>query len=83
MLLFVAAAARFEAAARQAGVQQIRLVSGVEEAVQVAQTLALPSEVVLLSPACASFDQFSSFEERGRFFKDCVAALEAAAGGQA
>lgn len=83
LLLFGAAAERFEAAARQAGVQQIRLVSGVEEAIQVAKTLAQPAEVVLLSPACASFDQFSSFEERGRFFKECVAALEAATGGQA
>ncbi len=83
LLLFGAAAERFEEAAKQAGVQQIRLVSGVEEAVQVARTLAQPSEVILLSPACASFDQFSSFEERGRFFKQCVAALEAAAGGQA
>ena len=83
LLLFGAAAERFEAAARRAGVQQIRLVSGVEEAIQVAKALAQPAEVVLLSPACASFDQFSSFEERGRFFKECVAALEAATGGQA
>ena len=83
LLLFGAAAERFEAAAKQAGVQQIRLVSGVEEAVRVARTLAQPSEVILLSPACASFDQFSSFEERGRFFKQCVAALEAATGGPA
>ena len=83
LLLFGAAAERFEAAARRAGVQQIRLVSGVEEAIQVAKALAQPAEVVLLSPACASFDQFSSFEERGRFFKECVAALEAARGGQA
>nr|WP_320145611.1 UDP-N-acetylmuramoyl-L-alanine--D-glutamate ligase [uncultured Anaeromusa sp.] len=83
LVLFGAAAERFEAAAQQAGVQQIRRVSGVEEAVQVARTLAQPSEVILLSPACSSFDQFSSFEERGRFFKQCVATLEAAAGGQA
>ena len=35
--------------------------------------------VVLLSPACASFDQFASFEVRGDAFRDLVAALPGAA----
>lgn len=35
----------------------------------------LPEAVVLLSPACASFDQFASFEERGDLFRDIVEAL--------
>src|ERR671935_165838 len=35
---------------------------------------ATPGEVVLLSPACASFDQFEDFEARGRAFKEMVAA---------
>ena len=35
---------------------------------------ARPGEVVLLSPACASFDQFEDFEARGRAFKELVAA---------
>jgi UDP-N-acetylmuramoylalanine--D-glutamate ligase len=34
------------------------------------------AEVVLLSPACASFDQFSGFEERGTYFSSLVRALE-------
>ncbi|MEP6952874.1 MAG: UDP-N-acetylmuramoyl-L-alanine--D-glutamate ligase [Solirubrobacteraceae bacterium] len=43
-------------------------------AVDAAAAAAKPGEVVLLSPACASFDQFADFEERGRAFKDLVAA---------
>lgn len=43
-----------------------------EEAVHVASGLALPGEAVLLSPACASFDLFSNYEERGRLFKESV-----------
>lgn len=46
------------------------------EAVQAAFKQACPGEVVLLSPACASFDEFSGHEERGERFKDVVAGLE-------
>ncbi len=46
--------------------------SSMEEAVHVAAGLALPGEAVLLSPACASFDLFSNYEERGRLFKEAV-----------
>lgn len=44
-----------------------------EAALQHAQELARPGDVVLLSPACASFDEFDSFEHRGTVFKDLVA----------
>jgi UDP-N-acetylmuramoylalanine--D-glutamate ligase len=37
---------------------------------------AIPGDVVLLSPACASFDQYSGYEQRGRHFKELVRALE-------
>ncbi|MGZ4279495.1 MAG: UDP-N-acetylmuramoyl-L-alanine--D-glutamate ligase [Solirubrobacteraceae bacterium] len=43
-------------------------------AVQAAAAAARPGEVVLLSPACASFDQFADFEARGRAFKELVVA---------
>jgi UDP-N-acetylmuramoylalanine--D-glutamate ligase len=45
-----------------------------ERAVEAAATAARPGGVVLLSPACASFDQFEDFEARGRAFKEMVAA---------
>lgn len=46
-----------------------------EEAVKTAYNLAQPGEVVLLSPACASFDLFDNYEDRGRQFKAAAYSL--------
>lgn len=49
--------------------------AGAEEAVKVSHKLSERGEAVLLSPACASFDLFESYEDRGRQFKKAVRSL--------
>lgn len=56
----------------QADVDLIINTSSAKEAVHVASKMAQQGEVVLLSPACASFDLFDSYEDRGRQFKEAV-----------
>jgi UDP-N-acetylmuramoylalanine--D-glutamate ligase len=46
-----------------------------QDAVRLGRDRAVPGDVVLLSPACASFDMFKDFEDRGRQFKDAVRGL--------
>ncbi len=47
-----------------------------DRAVKLALDRARPGDVVLLAPACSSFDQFENYEQRGRVFKQLVAQLE-------
>jgi UDP-N-acetylmuramoylalanine--D-glutamate ligase len=54
-------------------------VGDLEHAVTTARAAAAPGDVVLLSPACASYDQYRNFEERGEHFRSLVAALAGAA----
>lgn len=49
--------------------------ASMDDAVQIASHLAKKGDTVLLSPACASFDWFKNYEERGDKFKDAVMAL--------
>ncbi|QOD60420.1 UDP-N-acetylmuramoyl-L-alanine--D-glutamate ligase [Polaribacter haliotis] len=49
--------------------------AGAEEAVKVAHKLSEKGDAVLLSPACASFDLFENYEDRGRQFKKAVRSL--------
>jgi UDP-N-acetylmuramoylalanine--D-glutamate ligase len=62
------------APAAKTGVE-IADVGTLERAVETAAAEAKPGEVVLLSPACASFDAFKDFEERGDRFRELVEAL--------
>ena len=57
------------------GGHPLRRAGSLEEAVELAAALARPGDTVLLSPAYKSYDLFSSYEERGRRFKDAVRAL--------
>src|ERR1700756_1251038 len=64
------AAAKIESQLR--GVVSIHSCETLDRAVSAAASAAHPGEVVLLAPACSSFDQFESYEHRGRVFKELV-----------
>ena len=53
-------------------------VMDLKEALELAQNCSQPGDVVLLSPGCASFDQFKNFEERGDHFRSLVTVMEKA-----
>ena len=75
VVLYGEARERFAAAFAAADdTLQVFEASGMKQAFQVACEFAHAGDVVLLSPACASFDEFSCFEERGDTFKAYVAA---------
>ncbi len=73
------ARARMGGALEEAGVP-VTYAPHMAEALEAARALVRPGDVVLLSPACSSFDEFSGYEERGRAFKDLVRALVPAGG---
>jgi UDP-N-acetylmuramoylalanine--D-glutamate ligase len=55
-----------------AGAAPLRRCGDLESAMRAASSAASPGEVVLLSPACASFDQFRDYEERGERFRALI-----------
>jgi UDP-N-acetylmuramoylalanine--D-glutamate ligase len=71
-----AAAAKIEAEIH--GATEVVHAETLENAIKRAHAVAKPGDIVLLAPACASFDQFKSYEHRGRLFKDVVKGLAAA-----
>jgi UDP-N-acetylmuramoylalanine--D-glutamate ligase len=54
----------------------VEMAADMAEAVAMAAHLATPGDVVLLSPACASFDMFAGYAQRGDMFQEAVRALE-------
>ncbi|MEN3239194.1 UDP-N-acetylmuramoyl-L-alanine--D-glutamate ligase [Fructilactobacillus sanfranciscensis] len=71
IVLFGETAQLLKDSAQKAGVPQIKVVDNLDEAVPVAYEMSKPGEIVLLSPANASWDQFPSFEIRGdQYIKD-------------
>lgn len=71
-LLIGDSAGRIEECLRAQGCTRYECVGTLDNAVRRAQALAAPGDVVILAPACASFDQFTSFEDRGNQFKQFV-----------
>lgn len=72
LVLLGATADAIEAAARTAGFSPVIRAADMEECVRMAFAAAVPGDTVLLSPACASWDMYRCFEDRGDHFKTCV-----------
>ncbi|SMB94328.1 UDP-N-acetylmuramoylalanine--D-glutamate ligase [Thermanaeromonas toyohensis ToBE] len=75
LILLGEAAPVIKQAAKEAGLTSIFMVRDLKEAVERAKELARPGDIVLLSPACASWDMFRNYEERGNLFKSLVRSL--------
>ena len=76
VVLIGEAAERFGRALKSNNYDNIVFAGDFKEAVNTSYSLAIQEDIVLLSPACASFDMFSNFEERGKIFKDLVLSLK-------
>ncbi|MEG1871130.1 MAG: UDP-N-acetylmuramoyl-L-alanine--D-glutamate ligase, partial [Peptostreptococcaceae bacterium] len=72
LVLLGETASKMEEAAKEKGFEKIHMVKNMKEAVDVSYEIAQSNDVVLLSPACASWDMYSNFEVRGKDFKDNV-----------
>ena len=65
-----------ENAAREAGFESIFRADSMEQAVEMARKSAEPGDNIMLSPACASFDMYKDFEERGEIFRQIVRRIQ-------
>ncbi len=73
--VLVIGAAQKRIVSELSGAAEIVEAGNLQTALKTAAERAAPGDVVLLAPACSSFDQFEDFEHRGRVFKDLVARL--------
>ncbi|MGH9768937.1 MAG: UDP-N-acetylmuramoyl-L-alanine--D-glutamate ligase [Blastocatellia bacterium] len=69
-------AATEKIAAALENTRPLRRASTMQEAVEIGFEIGKPGEIVLLAPACASFDMFDNYEHRGRVFKEAVKSRE-------
>ncbi|HHU17946.1 MAG TPA: UDP-N-acetylmuramoyl-L-alanine--D-glutamate ligase [Clostridiales bacterium] len=76
LILLGKTAPRIKETAESMGFTNITMVKCMEESVKISHKIAEPGDTVLLSPACASWDMYSNFEQRGGHFKNCVKDLE-------
>ncbi len=76
MVLIGKTADKLEETAHKHGFMNTHKAEDLREAVRKCQELAEPGDCVLLSPACASYDMFNNYEERGRLFKEYVRELK-------
>ncbi|HWJ78988.1 MAG TPA: cyanophycin synthetase, partial [Niallia sp.] len=76
IITFGQTAPKLERVAKQAGIKTIQRVDNVDKAVPVAYELSEEGDVILLSPACASWDQYKTFEQRGDIFINAVHMLK-------
>jgi UDP-N-acetylmuramoylalanine--D-glutamate ligase len=72
LVLMGVTAPKIAATAEKYGFTNVVTAGSLEEVVKICADNAKPGDAVLLSPACASWDMFESYEQRGRMFKDYV-----------
>lgn len=75
LILLGVTAPKIQEAVLKAGDYPLEMVFDLKEAVLLAQRLAKPGDVVLLSPACASYDMYANFIARGAHFRELVHSL--------
>lgn len=76
LLLIGKTAQKIKKTAEELGFTNILMLKDMEECVKEGYRLAQKGDTVLLSPACASWDMYTCFEQRGEHFKNCVIGLE-------
>lgn len=75
MVLFGETTEKLQKTAADAGIKLVKAATNMEQAVKQAYELSKQEDVILLSPACASWDQYRTFEERGDMFIQAVHTL--------